>query len=617
MQATQDQGRLPTSSSLRPVARGPIAYACSQPRTHHAIIQCDETKPICNRCKQRPDKCKYEFKLCWTEGRPFKNKNRQKDKGRQQQPSQAQPSASGTTQEWQSEPTLRPAKPAVNTKLGSVSGRGTGSLDDSVEDEVDRRASLAMSVSTCSDYSVATPRTGSFGWVDQSNSYAYQQDPAGMNWHHWQPVKHQRQPKQPPPPVFQYEWQVPQSILTTASPIISSSESRFFLHHYITNTAGVIFPLSLKANPLSETLLQSAMNSPHLLYAFLACSSSHYISLRGDPTGEMTKSVTKFTNAALNGLRKAMVDPNQASQLSTLTTALALCTSDVISGGMNTWRIHLSGASNLVASVFELQSNDESISTHDPTKLFLIKWFTLLDIFAGVGGLRKSANAGSYWSLPTSNDTGGYIDEWTGYSLDLIPIMSEIGKLARIQRKRSKIMALNDDESEDEAANRQAHLDTAEDIQRIESQIYGLYDRTTQPDLEFNPTTKTTAQEMRHIHRIFLHTNLLHLYRRVQGLPKEHAKPAHAIHMVIELLLKIRPTSMANILCLWPVFTVGCETEDQTQRQIIKERLANMEAFGMGNVQSARKAMAEYWDCEVKERWDIWLEDRGFDLSLF
>ncbi|CEJ58822.1 hypothetical protein PMG11_07468 [Penicillium brasilianum] len=581
-------------------------------------IKCDETKPICNRCEKRPDKCKYEFKLCWTEGRPFKNKNRQKDKARQQQASQdAQPSASGSAREWQSEPTIRPAKPPGESDVGLVSGRATGVQDNSAEDDIDRRASLALSVSTCSDYSVATPRTASFSWVDQSNSYAYQQDPAGMSWHHWQPVNTQGQQKQPPPPVFQYQWQVPRTISTTASPIMSSPESRFFLHHYITNTAGVIFPLSLKANPLSESLLQSAMNSSHLLYAFLACSGSHYISLRGDSTGEMSKSVTKFTNAALNGLRKAMVDPNQAGQLSTLTTALALCTSDVISGGMNTWRIHLSGASNLVASVFELQSNDDSISTQDPTKLFLIKWFTLLDIFAGVGGLRKSANAGSYWSLPTSNDTGGYIDEWTGYSLDLIPIMSEIGKLARIQRKRSKIMSLNDDESEDEAANQQARLDTAEDVQRIENQIYALYDRTTHPDLESNPTLKMTAQEMRYIHRIFLHTNLLHLYRRVQWLPKEHAKPAHAIHMVIELLLKIRPTSMANILCLWPVFTVGCETEDPTHRKILKDRLANMEAFGMGNVQSARKAMVEYWECHVKERWDIWLEDRGFDLSLF
>ncbi|KAJ5160236.1 uncharacterized protein N7482_007240 [Penicillium canariense] len=583
----------------------------------YLIIQCDETKPICNRCKQRPDKCKYEFKLCWTEGRPFKNKNRQKEKARQQ-PSSTQATASSNVQVWQSEPTIRPAQPALaeSSAIGLNVGHALGSPrrpDDSVENEIDRRASLAVSESTCSDYSVATPRTPRFGRLDKFG--VYQQDPVGMTWHHWQQAKPYCQQK--PSPVHYYDWQIPQTISTTASPIISSSETRFFLHHYINNTAGVIFPLSLKANPLSEALLQSAMNSSHLLYAFLACASSHYISLRGDPTGEMTKSVTKFTNAALNGLRLAMIDPNQAGKLSTLTTALALCTSDVISGGLNTWRIHLSGASNLIASVFELQSNDDSVSTQDPTKLFLIKWFALLDIFAGVGGLRKSSNAGSYWSLPTSNDTGGYIDEWTGYSLELIPIMAEIGKMARIQRKRSKVISLDDDGSEDEAASEQSRMETVEDIQRVESQIYALYDRTTHPDLDSNPATKTTAQEMRHIHRIFLHTNLLHLYRRVQGLPKEHPKPAHAIHMVIELLLKIRSTSMANILCLWPVFTVGCETEDEFQRQIIKDRLANMEAFGMGNVQSARKAMAEYWECGAKERWDIWLEDRGFDLSLF
>lgn len=35
-------------------------------------VKCDEGKPHCGRCKRYPDRCSYELKLSWTQGRPFK-----------------------------------------------------------------------------------------------------------------------------------------------------------------------------------------------------------------------------------------------------------------------------------------------------------------------------------------------------------------------------------------------------------------------------------------------------------------------------------------------------------------------------------------------------------------
>jgi hypothetical protein len=35
-------------------------------------VKCDEGKPCCGRCKKFPEKCSYELKLSWTQGRPFK-----------------------------------------------------------------------------------------------------------------------------------------------------------------------------------------------------------------------------------------------------------------------------------------------------------------------------------------------------------------------------------------------------------------------------------------------------------------------------------------------------------------------------------------------------------------
>jgi hypothetical protein len=35
-------------------------------------VKCDEGKPNCGRCKRFPERCSYELKLSWTQGRPFK-----------------------------------------------------------------------------------------------------------------------------------------------------------------------------------------------------------------------------------------------------------------------------------------------------------------------------------------------------------------------------------------------------------------------------------------------------------------------------------------------------------------------------------------------------------------
>jgi hypothetical protein len=125
------------------------------------------------------------------------------------------------------------------------------------------------------------------------------------------------------------------------------------------------------------------------------------------------------------------------------------------------------------------------------------------------------------------------------------------------------------------------------------------------------------AEEMRLTHRIFVYAALLHLYRRVQNLPKSHIKPAHAVYMILENLDKLHAESAASILILWPVFSAGCETDDAEQRRKIDERMKKMGRFGMGNVERARKAMRAYWEAEDGGRWDLFMEEKGWDIVLF
>jgi hypothetical protein len=55
-------------------------YTLRQVNNADARVQCDEKKPTCSRCARLPELCKYELKLSWTGGRPFK-KPRKEAKG--------------------------------------------------------------------------------------------------------------------------------------------------------------------------------------------------------------------------------------------------------------------------------------------------------------------------------------------------------------------------------------------------------------------------------------------------------------------------------------------------------------------------------------------------------
>jgi hypothetical protein len=185
--------------------------------------------------------------------------------------------------------------------------------------------------------------------------------------------------------------------------------------------------------------------------------------------------------------------------------------------------------------------------------------------------------------------------------------------MARVEQKRRKVASASID-SEDEEVHLEMRADALKEVWDIESQLQGLFERTAASGGAHNPVV---GQEMRNTHRLFVYAALLHLYRRVQDLPRNHPKVIHAVYMIIENLQRLPDNSTTNILLLWPLFSAGCEAEDPHQRCIIEERMKKMGLFGMGNVDRARRAMVEYWESGGDKRWDEFIDERGWDLALF
>jgi len=311
-----------------------------------------------------------------------------------------------------------------------------------------------------------------------------------------------------------------------------------------------------------------------------------------------------------------MADPSEAPNFSTICTALFLGTNEVMAGNTVAMRTHLRGAEHLLSLALG-KNRHEPVAHLDDKKLFLIRWFAVMDIFASIMSLDKTSSSdGQFWSIgaPNAGSSPQYIDEFVGFSLELMPVLARIGRMARLQRRR-KILGPSLDSGYAEMADDLDML-LADNILLTEQQLSLLFTRASSPSL-LHTQDPVLVDEAVYVHQMFVHAALLHLYRRVQELPELDPKPAVALASMLELLGKLRPESPANVLILWPLFTAGCEAEDLDLRNYIETCMNRIRNYGWGNADAAMGALRVYWNEGNGERWDVFLERRGFDVVLF
>ncbi|CAI7654068.1 unnamed protein product [Penicillium glandicola] len=373
------------------------------------------------------------------------------------------------------------------------------------------------------------------------------------------------------------------------SPFLSSKESQFFMHIFHTETAPRLFP----AAPVLflQRIIASSLETPHLLYALLASACSHHSRLVQDTGPKSRVSCLRFTNMSISSLRSALSETSATLTAETVTTAMALCTNDVCNGNMQTWRTHLGGVMRLLGAFLNSQG---TLPITDPYIQCLVKWFTTMDVLAGLSGLGTSSVMNSdIGLLGRSFDLLSlHVDDICGYSLKLAPLLARLSHLVQRQGQNGPRM-------------QQEVLGKA---RRLEIEILSLVDCSV---------SDGDSLELRSTHLAFVHSALLHLHRRVQELPKSHETVKEDITKIIAAVEDIPPFSSANILILWPMFSVGCETDDTKEREFIHNRMGDMQGLGMGNFTRARELLSRFWACETSLSWDNYFAELGLELVLF
>ncbi|KAJ5521303.1 hypothetical protein N7527_005418 [Penicillium freii] len=340
-----------------------------------------------------------------------------------------------------------------------------------------------------------------------------------------------------------------------------------------------------------QRIIASSLETPHLLYALLASACSHHSRLVQDTGPKSRVSCLRFTNLSISSLRSALSETNATLTAETVTTAMALCTNDVCNGNMQTWRTHLGGVMRLLGAFLDSQGTPRIA---DPYIQCLVKWFTTMDVLAGLSGLSTSGVMGSDTGLldRSFDQLNPHVDDICGYSLQLAPLLARLSQL--VQRQCHTGPAMQED--------------VLEESRRLETEILSLVECSV---------SGGNSLELQSTHLAFVHSALLLLHRRVQTLPSNRETVKEDIGKVIAAVGKIPPFSSANILILWPMFSVGCETDDTKEREFIHKRMGDMQSLGMGNFTRARELLSRFWASETSLSWDTYFSNLGYELVLF
>ncbi|KAL3462179.1 fungal-specific transcription factor domain-containing protein [Aspergillus heterothallicus] len=374
------------------------------------------------------------------------------------------------------------------------------------------------------------------------------------------------------------------------SPLFSSEQDQFYMHVFGTETALRLFPAAPRV--FLQSLISSATQTPHLFYALLAAACSHHGRLVDYSNSEPPTLCLKYTTLALSSLNSTLqTSTEQTLTAETVATAMALCTNDVCNGNMAVWRTHLAGAGDLLTTLLKTRS-----AAGDPYIDCLVKWFTTLNVLSGMSGSHSGClDLDAISTQPEPSDSEITIDNICGYSLDLVPLLVRMSHL------------INGGDLDIETEGPDASL--------IETQLHALLTSPAAPEPS-SPTGLSTT-ELQHTHAAFVHCSLLHLHRRVRKLAKHNPLVRSDIANILATIGAIAPSSSANILILWPIFSAGCETDDLEERSLIQERMGYMRKLGLGNFTRAAQLLDQYWASNTALPWDVYFSTLGLEMVLF
>lgn len=353
----------------------------------------------------------------------------------------------------------------------------------------------------------------------------------------------------------------------------------------------------VESNPFRIILPQMAVKNDHLLSLLLAYSgksepsekdknlshtdpsASHRARLLQQKEPEMR--MAHWVQDIFPALRSALNDDTRIISTTNLATAIMLASLEIVSpkafGYAIPWQEHLNLARDLMRKRFPALRQMHSSSHEDQVCSFLWGWFAYLDVLGSLSGGPRG-NGSNFLVPMDQSDDPDEIDCIMGFTTRCLHLLSETADLARA----SALTRIRPDNTVDHTW--QPSLRTIELAESLDEALRESLSRQSAPctHISFAPSGRNTL-EMAATNEAFHWAALVQLHRRALGKPPSHDDVRGPVWMIMECLARIQ-SGTAEMGMLFPMFTAGCEVEDEGARGEILERFRNVERNGMTQV---------------------------------
>lgn len=384
-----------------------------------------------------------------------------------------------------------------------------------------------------------------------------------------------------------------------------------YFHHFLNHTARILVPHDCSENPFKSILPQSKRSFPlpqqiltqfvvavqdtHLLNLLLTYSASHRSRLLNHP--EPDNRIALWMSDVFPTLSQALGDPSRQITNSNLATAIMLASLQILNPNTFevsiSWQDHLSIARQMITA----RGGANSVKRKDKVSYFLTRWFAYLDVLGSLSGGKydQPLFGGNYWAHDHSDQEEDYqIDCLLGFTSRCVSILANIAELARIcdGERIDPAGNIKHDWQPSPETIRQAVKLKNDLIEARQHRYQGCPHRRASTQIE----DSSYAVELVTTNEAFHHAGFIHVNRRILGRPSTDPEVQCAVREIVSALYKVRKGGTAEGCLLFPMFTAGCDAQEDSQKAKILERLQRMEGLGMSHVKKARALMEKVWE---------------------
>ncbi|KAJ4410932.1 hypothetical protein N0V82_009149 [Gnomoniopsis sp. IMI 355080] len=408
-----------------------------------------------------------------------------------------------------------------------------------------------------------------------------------------------------------YEHPVPVRIPRDLEPLPAKLRENpmnlLYFHHFMNHTAKSLVPHDdQQSNPYRHVLPQMAVKNDNLLSLMLAYSASHRARLLGHP--EPATRIAHWVQDIFPALRRALNDPSQSISNANIATGIMLASLEIVSptvfGYQIPWQRHLGLARDLIADRPDGIRWTRSWTEEDQVRAFLWSWLAYLDVMGTLSGGRHDGSVA--WILEYQKDE--YEEEWDEVDCIMGMTTQAVYVLAKIAELAKECDALRANDPPAEGKTWKPPKDIVPRAWAVENEAMTSMARPPQPCKHLHASGNVARWEQREItalNEAFHWAGLVHLHRRVLAKPSSHEDVQASVLKIHACLSMVPLGSNAEACILFPLFTAACETMEEENRALVRERLQSVRRIGFLQAHKASGLIEEVW--KTGQSWEALL----------